>query len=91
MTDTLDFEKITDEDLTIEGKDFFETDWLEHLIQHFQGKAEEFTNEHLEVQRRKQQEKDLMRKKTEAKLKGELESEEEDEEEDSPGEEESLN
>lgn len=32
MTDTLDFEKITDEDLTIEGKDFFETDWLEHLI-----------------------------------------------------------
>lgn len=53
MTDTLDFEKITDEELSVEDKDFFETDWLEHLIKHFQGKAEELSNEYKEMLRSK--------------------------------------
>lgn len=62
---------------------------MEHLILHFEAKGQDFINEHLEAQRKKQAERDLMRKKTEAKLRGDIDSDEDDEE-DSPGDE-SLN
>jgi len=83
MTDKIDFEHLSDEDLCTKS-DFFPEDYLEHLIAVFQQKGEELINEHLEARRKKQEARDLLRRKTEAKLRGDADSEEDEEEEDSP-------
>lgn len=41
LTDKLDFEKISDEEI-LKGTNFFETDFLDHLIRVFERKGIEF-------------------------------------------------
>ena len=81
MTDTLDFEKITEEELA-KGTYFFNFDHLDYLIRVFEKKGEEFREEYLEAQRQKELEKEMERKKSD-KAKGD---DSEDYEEESPDE-----
>jgi len=48
MTDTLDFEKITEEELA-NGTNFLNMDHLDYLIRVFEKKGEEFRDEYLEA------------------------------------------